>query len=113
MLRLAPLVLAALLPMPASAQDAQDAQILVYRQQLGGVFFQDWILRDEKRFAAGIRTTVLIGEGKAGDFLGELYIDCPDPAGSKWLSVDGDVNLTNADVPGEVINAIRTRMCTD
>lgn len=102
-----------LLLLPALPAHAQSEQTLVYRDALGGVYYQDWFVRDEKRFASGIRTTFVIGEGKNGDFEGELYIDCPDPAASKWLSVVGENILDNTDVPSEVIRNIRLRLCED
>lgn len=110
MLRLSVLTMLTLTALPATAQSERT---LVFRDALGGVYYQDWFVRDEKRFASGIRTTFVIGEGKNGDFEGELYIDCPDPAASKWLSVDGDKVLTNADVPFETVRNIRLRLCED
>ena len=110
MLRLFPLIVLTLTALPYIAQ-SEDT--LVFRDALGGVYYQDWFVRDEKRYASGIRTTIVIGEGKNGDFEGELYIDCPDPAASKWLSMDGEKVLTNADVPAETIRNIRLRLCED
>jgi len=108
MLRLFAVAALSLTALPALAETEQT---LVYRDALGGVYYQDWYVRDEKRFASGIRTTFVIGEGKSGDFEGELYIDCPTPALSKWLSVNGDFILDDADVPAEAIRAIRLRLC--
>lgn len=111
MLRLCALTALTLTALPAQAEDAE--RTLVYRDALGGVYYQDWYVADEKRFAAGIRTTQVIGDGKSGDFEGELYIDCPNPAASKWLSVNGDHILDDGDVPPETIRAIRLRLCDD
>jgi len=83
----------------------------IYSEPLGGASFQEWLIQDETIYAAGIRTTVVIGRGKNGDFEGELYVDCPNPVASRWLSVDGDLVLNDADVPLEAIIAIRDRLC--
>ena len=110
MLRILTLTSLTLIPLAAQAQSERT---LVYRDALGGVYYQDWYVSDERRYASGIRTTNVIGDGKNGDFKGELYIDCPNPAASKWLSVDGDAPLTDSDVPATAIRNIRLRLCDE
>lgn len=95
-----------------SAQTDDDRK-LAYRENMEGVYFQDWYVAAPQIYAGGISTATIIGEGKQGDFQGDLYIDCRAPENSKWLSVDGTLYLKANQVPLEAILAVRSQLCVD
>jgi len=93
----------------ANAGLAQD-ETIIFVDPVGGVYTQSWAISDAKYYAAGIRTVTVTGEGKLGDFKGELYVDCNEASKSKWLSVD-DLYLNASDVPLDAIIGIRNALC--
>lgn len=102
-------ILPALLCCAVTSAKAQDGDV-VYVDPVGGVYTQSWIISGATYYAAGIRTVTVIGEGKLGDFKGELYVDCNEASKSKWLSVE-DLYLNASDVPLEAIIGIRDALC--
>lgn len=82
---------------------------MVYEEPLEGVYSQFWHADFADRLGAGGAHIYVRGEGKLGDFIGVLYLDCEQPRFSRWEASDG--NLTTQQVPAEVIQVIRLKYC--
>ena len=97
----------------STAVNAQFAEGTYYNQPLEGVYSQNWWVEniyynDHRFYSVDIK-----GEGKLGDFSGNLAIRCDSPVTWEWGPIDQTLFLDEQAVPKEALIALTAYVCRD
>jgi hypothetical protein len=96
-----------------SAAIAQSEDGSYYNQPLEGVYSQDWWVEnvyynDHRSYSADIK-----GDGKLGEFAGNLAIHCGPPVTWQWGPINKELFLDERSVPNEALVALSAYVCRD
>lgn len=97
----------------SSTANAQSEEGSYYTQPLEGVYSQDWRVENIYYNAHRSYSVDIKGEGKLGDFLGNLAIHCGPPVTWQWGPIDQESYLNERSVPNKALILLSAFVCRD
>ena len=97
----------------SSAANAQSDEGSSYNQPLEGVYSQDWWVENIYYNAHRFYSVDIKGDGKLGEFSGNLAVHCGPPATWEWGAIAQDLWLDEQSVPTEALTVLTAYVCRD
>jgi len=97
----------------SSSASAQSEEGSYYNQPLEGVYSQDWWVENVYYNAHRFYSVDIKGDGKLGEFSGNLAIHCGPPVTWEWGPIEEDLWLDEQSVPEEALILLTAYVCRD
>ncbi len=97
----------------SSVANAEPEEGSYYVEQLEGVYSQDWWVENIYYNAHRFYSVDLKGDGKLGEFSGNLAIHCGPPVTWGWGPIVQELFLDERSVPDEALVALTAFVCRD
>jgi hypothetical protein len=97
----------------SSTAFAQSQEGSYYSQPLEGIYSQDWWVENIYYNAHRFYSVDVKGDGKLGEFSGNLAIHCGPPITWQWGPIVQDLFLDERSVPYEALVSLTAYVCRD